>query len=197
VKHYLLLILVSCSWAPIPHDVSDEPENLPLPPAISKQEVEVVVRELKWFSAIAGAEERFRKIAANTQKVINSKAFEHRVRNHRYLGDLQFVDTTDTPDEVYEKITSSNWNLEYHLVKMRLGSSVVAYTNTNDNWIAFNSRKWLTLSDADIASNICHEYGGHKLGKYTHAKVWSKARDFSAPYGIGTACESVYREMFP
>lgn len=209
----LALLLSSCAQMPTPVEKSPEvavdtmkpvevkpsqptlPEH-PKPLPDQKPEIAIIIKELKWFSAIPGSDARFRKIAANTQKVINSKKFEDRIRGHKYEGKSQFVDTTDTPDQVYEKIMSKDWVLEYRLEKLRLGSSTIGYTYPSVSWIAFNSRKWHVLSDADISANICHEYGGHKFGRYSHSMKWNKARPYSTPYGIGTACSEVYEEMF-
>lgn len=154
--------------------------------------VKIEVKSLQGFN---GEQElRFRHIVANTEKVVNLKAFEEMVKAHSYQGKNYFVDTTDTPVQVYEKITSANWILEYRL-EWLWAKSTIGYTYPSVTWIAFNSRKWYSLSDAEISANICHEYAGHKFGRYSHSQEWNKARPYSAPYGIGTICEKLYKRL--
>jgi hypothetical protein len=158
-------------------------------PARSERLVEIEVKSLKGFN---GEQElRFRHIVVNLKNVVNLKAFEEKIKGHSYLGKNIFVDTTDTPEQVFLKVTSQSWPLEYRLESMR--SSTVGYTLPKVSWIALNSGKWYSLSDADIAANIAHEYAGHKLGRYSHSQKWNRARDFSTPYALGTIVRDLYK----
>lgn len=161
-------------------------------PARSERLVKIEIKSLKGFDSIQ--ELRFRNIVANLNKVVNLKAFETEVKAHTYKGKNYFVDTSDTPEEVFNKITSADWPLEYRL-EWIAARSTIGYTYPNVSWIALNSRKFYSLTDADIAANICHEYGGHKFGRYNHAMKWSESRDYSAPYGLGTICNKLYKRV--
>lgn len=157
---------------------------------LSMSMVRVQVLSLKGFS---GEQElRFRHIAAGVERVINLKSFEEMVKAHSYQGKNYFVDTQDTPAQVFAKITSKDWLLEYRIERMR-SNRVIGYTLPSVPWIAFNSKFWYKLDDSEIAANICHEYGGHKFGRYNHSMKWNKARDYSAPYGLGTICKTLYK----
>jgi len=159
-------------------------------PSRTERLIKVHVKSLQGFN---GEQElRFRHIAASVEKIVNLKLFEEMVKAHSYQGKNYFVDSTDTPAQVFEKITSTDWVLEYRLEALNPFSSVIGYTLPTVTWIAFNSRKWYSLSDADIAANICHEFGAHKLGRYNHSAKWNKARDYSVPYAIGTICSKLY-----
>lgn len=182
---------------------SRKPDLLPAPPkpntgveelpARSERLIKLEVTSLKGFDGLQ--ETRFRNIVANTEKVVNLKAFEVAVKSHIYKGKNYFVDTTDTPEAVFNKVTSANWKLEYRLEALSILSKTIGYTYPSVTWIAFNSRKWYSLSDAEISANICHEYGGHKFGRYNHSQQWNEARDYSAPYGLGTICKNLYKRI--
>lgn len=182
------------SRQPIPPNTAPTPgpSEVETLPARTDRLIKLEVISLKGFEG--DKELRFRNIVANTQKVVNLKAFEERVKFHTFNGKNYFVDTTDTPVQVYEKVTSEDWKLEYRLEWIS-ASSTIGYTYPSVKWIALNSRKWYQLDDAEISANICHEYGGHKFGRYNHAQKWARSRDYSTPYGLGTICEELYRKV--
>ncbi len=150
-----------------------------------KPQVLVKVKSLKGFNADQAL--RFIAVANNTQVVINSDEFRSAIVTHTWKSVSTLTDTTDTPFQVFAKITAADWNL---------ARSTIGYTYPDVSWIAINSRKWDSLTDADISGNICHEYGGHKFGKYSHSMKWTASRDHSAPYWIGDKCREVYSKLF-
>jgi len=186
----LFMLFLALANPPAPNTPKPILPDLSLPSLVTGVEV----KSLRGFNSIQ--ELRFRHISANVQLVINHKLFREKILTHTYNKKLDFVDTTDTPAQVYAKIMSKPWVLEYRLEKIK-NTSVIGYTYPSVSWIALSSGKWLNLKDWEIARNICHEYGGHKFGRYSHAMKWSRSRDFSAPYGIGKACSDVYKVLFP
>lgn len=155
--------------------------------------VKVEVVSLTGFSHIQAA--RFRQVAKNTEAVINSPGFKAMIEGWYWKKKNRFVDTTDTPKQVYAKISSKDWKLEYRL-EWLWARSTIGYTYPDVPWIALNSRKWGVLDDADISANICHEAGGHKFGRYAHTFEWTPDRPYSVPYGLGYACSYFYRKMY-
>lgn len=196
MKMLLLLFLFSCAtYAPqTDQNKVDKVSEIVQPIEVTSNKVKIEFVELKWFDAIQ--KERMIKIAKNLEVVINSDQFKQELLNVEWNNKKQMVSTSDTNEQVYNKITSADWKLTYKLVKLRYGSSVIGYTLPNVEWIALNSRKYYYLTDADLAANMAHEYGGHKFGKYDHDMKWSKSRDYSAPYAIGSVVEKIYNQMF-
>ena len=188
---------------PLPAEVTPTPAPahpvivVPTPTEVKEsKQIKVTIKRLLNFNS--AQEKRFRRIAANVEVVINTVEFKGEVTLHKYNGKSMFVSTKDTPAQVYAKIMAKDWALDYRLEALsRITSrNVIGYTLPSVTWIAFNSYKWSYLDDADIAANICHEYGGHKFGRYDHDQNWSASRDHSAPYWLGTACERVYRKLY-
>jgi hypothetical protein len=172
-----------------PTPIPTTPETLP---ARTERLIKIQVMSLKDFNGEQDL--RFRHIVAGVEKVVNLKGFEEMVKAHTYKGKSLFVDTSDSPSQVFEKITSKDWLLEYRIERLT-SNKTIGYTLPSVTWIAFNSKFWYKLEDAEIAANICHEYGGHKFGRYSHSMKWNEARDYSAPYGLGTICKNLYRRV--
>lgn len=166
------------------------PETLPAKAPNIK--VRILVKSLTNFSPAAAA--RFRKVVANLETVVNSPEFEAGVKGWYHKGKNEFFDTTDTPAQVFNKITSKDWELEYKMMWLA-HKSTVGYTKPEVSWIALNTRNY--LADEDLAQNICHEYGAHKLGGYVHSYYPTADRPFSGPYGVGYLCGTIYEKMFP
>lgn len=196
----LILILSGCS-----HQPAKSPVEIAAPVAIEILQPDIVpehiikveIDSLKGFSA--AQEIRFKKIASNVQAVINSPAFKEGILNFTYNSKKQFVSTNDTNEQVAQNVLSKDWKLEYkleYIAKKPFVALTVGYTYPSVTWIVINSKIFDTYDDADIACNIFHEYGGHKLGRYGHDQSYSKSRDYSVPYGIGSLGEKIYRKMF-
>lgn len=199
MKLLLLLLLTACASTP-PSTIKESNEVVveTLKPievtAPSIKQTKVIITSLTGFGEAQAA--RFKKIAANVEVILNSPEYKEAILNHTWKGQKQFVSTTDSTQQVWDKITSADWKLEYRLERLSRFSKTIGYTYPNVSWIVINGRKFPYMSDADIAANIAHEYGGHKLGRYGHDMNWSEARDYSAPYGIGYTLEKIYVEKF-
>ena len=198
MKLLLAFLFFSCAQLPVPVEKSPEVAVEVLRPieveAPKFRKVKVIIATLedktgkRAFSEKRA--ERFKLIASRVEEIINSEEFEKGVKEFTFNGKKSFVDTTHSNDKVFETITKNDWTLHYRLESLR--SSTVGYTYPNVEWIAINSKKFDAMDDAEIAANIVHEYGGHKLG-YAHAQKWSKPRDYSVPYGIGKLTQSLYQ----
>jgi hypothetical protein len=171
--------------------------QVPLPqlPPVSPEDVEIITKisivSLKGFTSEQAA--HFTKVVVTTERVVNSKEFKSMVEGWYHKSQNKFHDTADSPQVVYKKITSNDWKLEYKLEYMR--SSTIGYTYPTVKWIALNKAKFNKLSNADLSQNICHEYGGHKLGRYGHSMKHNADRPFSVPYGIGYICKTLYNRF--
>jgi hypothetical protein len=199
MKYFLLLLLASCSTTlPLPSPPSPVPSKPDTEIVLAPTVVTYVAIEIVSLTGFTPEQEtRFRKIVSNTEAVINEVQFKKEVEGWRWNGKNSFVDTSDTPKQVYSKVTSQSWKLEYRLEKLRPFSKTIGYTYPNVSWIAFNAKKFPVLEDAEIAANICHEYAGHKLGRYQHGQQYTKDRPYSVPYGLGSICERIYKRLFP
>lgn len=184
-----LLLCPSCAVKAPSKDVKPQVE-IETPPIKIDDYVKIEIKSLEGFSE--SQELRMRKIIANTEKVINSTEFHKEVLNWYHNKKLQFFDTKDSNEQVLEKILSKDWVLEYRLEKMK--SNVVGYTYPSVEWIAFNKSLFDKKKESEISQNICHEYGGHKLGRYSHSYNSTKNRPYSVPYGIGFLCKKYYKD---
>jgi hypothetical protein len=159
------------------------------PPAYPHIEVKLV--KLSGFSVSEAA--RFVRIADGVEQVVNSPEFRAMVLDWYHKGEKRFVDTTDTPAEVLAKITSRDWALDYELKSRLWKTSTIGFTKASWTKIVLYRDKFHNLDDAEIARNICHEYGGHKLGRYGHSSRPTPQRPFSAPYGLGFICWKLFK----
>lgn len=201
------MFATSCLTYKIPTTVDEIPDiELPPPTEIAKPEVEpapIVVPTIKTVGlhivSLTGftkaQEDKFKKIIANCEIILNSNEFKQAILDFTYNGKKQFVSTTDSNEQVLEKLLSKDWPLEYRL-EYRIYGKTIGYTLPSVTWIVIYTKFFNILSDAEIAGNIFHELGGHKVGRYGHDMKWSKPRDYSAPYGIGYVSEKIYHKMF-
>lgn len=201
----LLFVTTSCSTYKIPDSIDEIPDIGPtetevvtLPPITVGPEVVVNSIKLPIVSLTGFTEAqatRFKKIVANVEVVINTQEFKEMVLNFTYNKKMAFVDNGGfTNAQILEKVLSKDWPIEYKLESMR--SYTVGYTYPSVTWIAINKKNFNDYDDGDIACNILHEMGGHKIGRFDHAQKWSQSRDYSVPYGIGYGGEKIYRKMF-
>lgn len=155
-------------------------------------QVDVKVANLSGFSVAEAS--RFTRIADGVEQIVNSPEFRAMVLEWHYKGAKRFVDTNDTPAEVLKKITSQDWALVYELQSRLWKTSTIGYTKPSWTKIVIYRDKFHNLDDAEIARNICHEYGGHKLGRYGHSSRPTPERPYSVPYGVGFICWKLYKK---
>lgn len=143
---------------------------------------------------------RISRIVSVIQKVVSSEKFKSRVVGSYYKGKLQFFDTNLSNEEVFNKIIKGNelgsgndyeWDLDIAIEKARCSTLGWTYPSTPIFW--FNSCGFESRSDSGIGGTICHEYL-HKLG-FEHSVKWTKDREFSVPYAVGTVCAELYNEF--
>jgi len=159
-------------------------------PQPSPVHVEIQILKLTGYSP--KQEVRYRKVIARTEEVINSEAFKARVLNFQHKGKAQFFDTLDSNQTVLTKVLSKHWPLDSRLEYMRKGSSTIGYTYSSVQWLALNARKFDGLSDKELSANLCHEMGGHKIGRYGHSSNYTSNRPLSGPYALGAICSDLY-----
>lgn len=143
---------------------------------------------------------RITRLTKVVEKIINSEKFKTRVLGSYYKGKLQFYDTTLNNEQVYETIRRGNelksgndyrWDLSIGVKHSRC--STLGWTYPNIREFYFNSCGFDQRSDSGLAGTICHEYN-HKLG-FSHSVQYTKSREYSVPYAIGTICAELYKEF--
>lgn len=135
---------------------------------------------------------KYEKAAEIVKKVVATKEFMDKVKNHKYNGKITFVDNGGkTNEQIYQNILNGNETLQSSKnnaidVEVELyyaNTSTVGYTYSNSKRIWVNTKYFDTYTPAKVAGNLFHEWL-HKLG-YTHASSYSTSRDYSVPYAIG------------
>ena len=140
------------------------------------------------------------------ETAINSELFKARVLTHTWLGKKTFADNQGfTNEEIYNLIMSgkevlkpvSDNVIDISLViytAMFRGRNVVGFTypNTSTQWV--NRRFFTTMTPAQIAGNLIHEYG-HKLG-FDHDYKSTKKRPYSVCYAIGKIITDVIEVIY-
>jgi hypothetical protein len=133
-------------------------------------------------------------------RIINSKKFESRVLGAYYEGHLQFIDTVMANAEVLKTLRQGRelfsridyvWDLDVGVQRARCSTLGWTYPKVRMFWI--NSCGFDKRPDAGLAGTLCHEYT-HKLG-FNHSQNWTKSREHSVPYAIGTICAELYEEF--
>lgn len=165
------------------------PDIVTLPQAAP---VYVEIKILKLTGYSPKQEVRYRKVIFRVEEVINSEIFKAKVLGFQHKGKAHFFDTPDSNQTVLTKILSKHWPLDSRLEYMRKGTSTIGYTYSSVQWLALNARKFDYLSDKELASNLIHELGSHKVGGYQHSKYNDSNRPFSAPYGLGSIVAGLF-----
>ena len=166
----------------------------------SKADVQVNYLKLSNFTKEETA--KVNKTAKVIEAVLNSKEFKVRVLNHSWENKKQFVDTTMSNEQVYEKLMKGveakyspkeNGNVDIGLEMYYSAKNTIGYTYPDSDTIWLNRKFHNGYDEYDQPSNIVHEWT-HKLG-FAHASKWSKSRDYSVPYGIGQIVEELAAEL--
>jgi hypothetical protein len=136
--------------------------------------------------------EKINKSKVVIEEILNSKEFKLKVENHTYEGKRMFVDTELSNEEVYAKIMRGaesysllpDGNMDIGLSMYYSMSSTIGYTYPASDTINLNRKHHNGYDEYSQPQNIVHEWT-HKLG-FEHAQKWSKSRDYSVPYGVGS-----------
>jgi hypothetical protein len=159
--------------------------------------VRVTLVEAKYFSV--KDLNKLKKSLAVLAYVLNDEEFKTKlfalwIENRAKGARHDFTSTTDTTEQVYEKIMKANelntgddnevdFSLEYY---NSWWSKVIGYTLPSSLWIWLNWKYHLHFTPAQTAGNLAHEFL-HKLG-YGH----SSAKDYtSVPYSVGYLVEEL------
>lgn len=141
----------------------------------------------------ASQEEKVLKAIEGIKKIIKTKEFKERVYNFTYNNQRKFVDNKGlTNEQIYQIIINgaetlipevdNEMDLELELYTSNF-TSTVGYTYPNVTKIWMNTKYFNAYTPAQVAGNVFHEWT-HKLG-FDHASSYSRARDYSVPYGLG------------
>ena len=153
---------------------------------------------IKYVTFTAEQKTKYEKAVAVVKKVVATKEFMDRVKNHKYGGKITFVDNRGkTNAQIYQNILDGNESLQTAKnnamdVEVELyyaNTSTVGYTYANSKRIWVNTKYFNTYTPAKVAGNLFHEWL-HKLG-YTHASSYSTSRDYTVPYAIGYMISSM------
>lgn len=137
----------------------------------------------------AKVSEAERKIKA----VLASEAFRSAILNHTFNGKKQFNNNKGlTNAQIYQKIlegseikyTSKNNQMDMGIKLYYEDSTTVGYTNKSITFINCNTKFFNKYTASQVAHNMMHEWM-HKIG-FEHDVNYSKSRDYSVPYAIGT-----------
>jgi len=130
--------------------------------------------------------------------VIASEEFRNAVLNHTYNGRKTFVDNNGLTNlQIYNKILEAsegykktkNNTMDMGVKAYYENSNVVGYTTLSSSYININRKIWNGYTSTNATRNLTHEWL-HKLG-FHHAQNYSKSRDYSVPYGIGSIMEKI------
>lgn len=175
-----------------PDDSDNDNNPAPVPndgvPAAAK----TLKVNIKYVNFTAAQKAKYEQAVEVVKKVVATKEFMDRVKNHKYGGKLTYVDNRGkTNAQIYQNILDGNETLQPTKnnaidVEVELyyaNTSTVGYTYSNSKRIWVNTKYFNTYTPAKVAGNLFHEWL-HKLG-YTHASSYSTSRDYSVPYAIG------------
>lgn len=181
-------------------DKPDKPEEPEVPPV--NDGVPAAAKSLKvnikYVNFTAEQKTKYEKAVTVVKKVVASKEFMTRVKEHKYGGKLTYVDNGGHSNaQVYQKILDGNETLQNSKnnamdVEVELyyaNTSTVGYTYANSKRIWVNTKYFNTYTPSKVAGNLFHEWL-HKLG-YGHSSSYSTSRDYSVPYAIGYMISSM------
>lgn len=207
-----LSLMISCNNVPVQCDSADNkntenktclPDSNPLPPVNEDPSIidagEVGADALLFNTNVAlinfdpVQEEKVLAAIAMIKKIIKTQEFKDRVYNFTYNNKRQFVDNKGLSNErIYQILINgaetlvpgidNEMDVELELYTSNF-TSTVGYTYPNVIRIWMNTKYFNTYTVAQVAGNVFHEWT-HKLG-FDHASSYSKARDYSVPYGLG------------
>lgn len=125
--------------------------------------------------------------------VIGSAEFQSRVLNFTYNGKKQFNNNNGLSNaKIYQKILegaevlklSKNNAMDLNVKVYYQASNTVGFTSPSSSYINMNTKYFNSYTPNNVAANMTHEWL-HKLG-FGHAVNYSKSRDYSVPYAIGS-----------
>lgn len=150
------------------------------------------------FDTTSSQEAKIQKAEYKIRKVIGSESFRTQILNHTYNGKKQFNDNGGfTNSQIYTMILdgmenylkSKNNAMDLNIKVYYKNTSTVGYTTTTSKYINMNTKYLDTYTSNQVARNMTHEWL-HKLG-FTHAKFYSRSRDYSVPYAVGKIMETL------
>lgn len=190
--------------------IPTEPTKTPNPGHVGEgsvytQPVKVLPSATGWFTTNLTTQKcdaAHQKKVDEAQRIIakiwNSEEFKSRVLNFTYNGKKQF----NWPDkmtnrQIYEHLMKGaealrptvNYQMDMVIECYTENTSTIGYTMPSINKVYANMKFHKNYKPVQVASNSSHEWT-HKMG-FDHAQDWSKARDYTVPYGINTIIEEL------
>jgi hypothetical protein len=199
-----LTIFLLCVWGVVfamgsRKPVVKKPEVIELPPIQVTSDPGFTKITLR-VEATAPQIVRITRLKDVVEKIINSDKFKVRVLGAYHKGRNGYFDSKLTTSEVYETLRKGNelgsgddyeWDMEVGVQRARC--STLGWTYPSIKMFYFNSCNFDSRDDSGIAGTMCHEFT-HKLG-FSHSVKWTKDREYSVPYAIGTICAELYKEF--
>lgn len=144
----------------------------------------VVFNPVKGY-ATAQEAEMIRKAGEKLNETVKTQCF------HDYLSRRAMIQTKNlSSQEVADQISILSGLVDVSMYFNRW-SKAMAYREPPQLKINLN-RKYFTASKSlcHWASTMGHEALGHALGNFEHSFRWTKERDYSVPYSIGSAVDT-------
>lgn len=192
MKYLLILLLASCATTPQPTKVIvQEAIQVTLPEIIVAEKtplrVEAVIQAGK---GLEKSTEKLFRVVSMLEKVLNNPELEQALLKAWWDGKPGFQDTTDTPEQVVNKLLKSgDWHVQYAF-KRHFYRSVTAWTTIKDPVVYWNTRNFLSRTDCGAVGTSAHEES-HKRG-YFHQTA---RRTLSLPYYLGTQVTLICEKM--
>jgi hypothetical protein len=148
---------------------------------------------IRLYGISASQATKIRLAEDKIKNIISSSAFQVAVLNHKYNGKNLYVDNNGLSNsQIYSKILiaaeikypSKNNRMDMGVKLYSDNSNTVGWTNRSITYINMNTKYFNKYNANQVARNMMHEWL-HKLG-FGHAVNYSKKRDYSVPYAIGS-----------
>lgn len=177
IKAAFICLLFSCSHvevAPI-----RAPELMPI---VEAQKSKAFFK----FTPSKIASELEKKQIERLQKKVNDVVNGECFKREMLKPGLKLNETTDSPEVVFNKISTAKVSAQISYYSKRF-TSAVAYAENGTFY--FNRAKIGSLSDCDFASTALHESTHLDPLEYSHAFNDYKGRDFTVPYYMNQIME--------
>lgn len=150
------------------------------------------------YNMTSAQEAKIQSAERKIRAVVGSEEFRKRVLNFTYNGAKKFNNNNGlTNAQIYQKILdgaeklqpAKNNAMDMGIKTYYQYSSTVGYTTTGSKNINMNTKYFNSYTANQVTRNMMHEWL-HKLG-FGHAVSYSKSRDYSVPYAIGSIMEEL------
>ena len=166
---------------------------------MSLKQLKPQIKRLRGFTDSQA--KKFYQSALLCVEAMNTKEFEHRVKNFKWSGGDKFKMVDISNAEVYEHIMSGKdkfgWpdgDVDIDATLYFGNDDTIGYTYATSVRTWINKKFFFRMSHAEIAGNICHEYL-HNCG-YNHSYDWNDTIVYTAPYAVGYMVVDIAKEIY-